>query len=318
MAWVKLDDGFADHPKVAQAGPLAGWLYVKALVYCGRYLTDGFIPRAVALGLVDWDTWGVQTDKPVLNAKLARALVELGLWEEEAGGYRVHDYLDCNPSADEVRARREQLLAKRREAGAKGGRAKAANASSKPSKPLATDVANAKQPPSNRPSKNVAPYPIPIPERDLTPSPFGGSPLPGLPAPSPAVSTPPPSAPANATVFESELKLESPAPATKAKRACALPPAFEPTAKHHELASELALDVTAECVKFRDYHLAHGRVMKDWDAAFRTWLRNAVTYSQPRLIAGRRASVIQPRAPDDAPWRQSAEVEEFKFREARR
>lgn len=34
----------------------------------------------------------------------------------------------------------------------------------------------------------------------------------------------------------------------------------------------------AEAEKFRDHHASRGSVMLDWDAAFRNWLRNAVTY----------------------------------------
>ncbi len=41
MSWIKIDDQFSDHPKIIEAGPLAGWLYVSSLCYCGRYLTDG-------------------------------------------------------------------------------------------------------------------------------------------------------------------------------------------------------------------------------------------------------------------------------------
>ena len=46
MSWVKFDDQFNNHPKVLAAGPLAQLLYMKAIVYCGQYLTDGFIPAA--------------------------------------------------------------------------------------------------------------------------------------------------------------------------------------------------------------------------------------------------------------------------------
>ena len=46
MSWIKIDDQFADHPKVLQAGPLASWLYVCGLTYSGRYLTDGWVPSA--------------------------------------------------------------------------------------------------------------------------------------------------------------------------------------------------------------------------------------------------------------------------------
>ena len=80
MAWIKLDDQFADHPKIVAAGPLASWLHVCGLTYCGRYLTDGWIPIGQIRKLAD-------VDEPM---KLAEILVDVGLWEESEGGYIVH------------------------------------------------------------------------------------------------------------------------------------------------------------------------------------------------------------------------------------
>lgn len=97
MAWVRVDDSFADHPKVIEAGPMASWLYVCGLTYCARLLTDGFIPDGQVRKLADLD-----------GAKqLAEKLVEVGLWERADDGYRVHDYLEYNPTADKVRADRK-------------------------------------------------------------------------------------------------------------------------------------------------------------------------------------------------------------------
>ena len=36
----------------------------------------------------------------------------------------------------------------------------------------------------------------------------------------------------------------------------------------------------SEIEAFKDYHLAHGSTMVDWDAAFRTWLRNCVKWAK--------------------------------------
>ena len=95
--WVKIDDNLPDHPKVLAAGPLAGWLFVCGLAYCNRYLTDGLIPSAMVGRLADIDD----------PAPLAGRLVEAGLWIACAGGYKVHDYLEYQPSARKIRARRE-------------------------------------------------------------------------------------------------------------------------------------------------------------------------------------------------------------------
>lgn len=36
----------------------------------------------------------------------------------------------------------------------------------------------------------------------------------------------------------------------------------------------------AEVEAFLDYHRAKGSVMKDWDAAFRTWIRNSTKFGR--------------------------------------
>ena len=49
MAWTKLDDGFADHPKVAPLSDPAFRAFVAGLCFANRYLTDGVLPgHAVA------------------------------------------------------------------------------------------------------------------------------------------------------------------------------------------------------------------------------------------------------------------------------
>ena len=55
MAWVKIDDNFAQHPKIAQVGPLGMAMQIAALCYCNRLMTDGFIPKRVASTLLALD-----------------------------------------------------------------------------------------------------------------------------------------------------------------------------------------------------------------------------------------------------------------------
>lgn len=63
-----------------------------------------------------------------------------------------------------------------------------------------------------------------------------------------------------------------------AKRAHQLPQGFAPSGSHKELAAELHVNLDNELAQFRDHHTAKGSAMKDWDAAFRTWLRNAARF----------------------------------------
>ena len=156
MAWAKLDDGFADHPKVIEAGPLASWLFVCGLTYCARQLTDGFIPAGQMRKLADVD-----------NAKeLAQTLVSVGLWEECDGGYMIHDYLEYNPSRERVLATREV----RAEVGSRGGKQKAANAATvlkeeaaAETKQNASKLVDVSQTFATENLKQSLPRPVPVP-----------------------------------------------------------------------------------------------------------------------------------------------------------
>jgi hypothetical protein len=162
MAWVKIDDQFPEHPKVAAAGPLAMAMQVAGLCYCNRKLTDGFIPRSIARTLLDW-----QVDHPdgrVFTVSVTSGfhgedvdadwvielLVSAGMWEQVAGGYRIHDYHDYQPSKDQLEAGREA----KREAGRKGGRASA----------QARATANGQAGASALDEAESKPVPVPVPE----------------------------------------------------------------------------------------------------------------------------------------------------------
>lgn len=92
MTWLKLDDQFPDHPKVTQAGEEAAWLYVVALCYSSRQLTDGFIHGSVLPRLVTYRQ----------STRLAQRLVDAGLWEEKGEGWQIHSYGDHQRSRAEV------------------------------------------------------------------------------------------------------------------------------------------------------------------------------------------------------------------------
>lgn len=127
MVWVKLDDKYAEHPKIAAAGPLAELLWIRSLAYCNRNLTDGFIPYSVAATLVSWRfldpfhelddgrramvdvgmTSGMSGDDVDCEA-LFPYLTNAGLWVQVPGGFRVHDFLDHQPSKAEIEKEREE------------------------------------------------------------------------------------------------------------------------------------------------------------------------------------------------------------------
>lgn len=74
---------------------------------------------------------------------------------------------------------------------------------------------------------------------------------------------------------------------------CAFPDDFLLTPPRLAYAESKGVDNPEDTLEhFRDYHLAHGSTMACWDAAWRTWCRNAVRFGAPR-----RAGVVQPEAP---------------------
>lgn len=105
MSWAKLDDRANEHRKILAAGAEAAWFWACGLMYANRQSArDGFIPDLAITMLF-----------PVKNPqKLAAKLVEVGLWEREGGGYRIHDYHPLNPTKEQY------------EASLAGGRARAA------------------------------------------------------------------------------------------------------------------------------------------------------------------------------------------------
>ncbi|WP_440063828.1 hypothetical protein [Streptosporangium sp. OZ121] len=95
MPWFKVDDAFHSHLKVMQTKAAALGLWVVAGSWSSANLTEGFIPDAVLPRLMP----GAK--------RLAKDLVECGLWERTDKGFTFHDWDDYNPTAEEVREDRE-------------------------------------------------------------------------------------------------------------------------------------------------------------------------------------------------------------------
>lgn len=108
MAWVRLDDAFPEHPKVLAVGEEAAWLYVCALCYCNRHLTDGFLPAAAVPRLTGQKS----------PTRLTTKLVDAGLLDIVRDGFFVHDYLEyqmSKASIENERAGARERMAKVRE-----------------------------------------------------------------------------------------------------------------------------------------------------------------------------------------------------------
>ena len=73
---------------------------------------------------------------------------------------------------------------------------------------------------------------------------------------------------------------DAPKPAKPASRATILPDDFQPNETVRQMAAELGLNLQAELAAFCDHHTAKGTTFRDWQAALRTWLRNASKFGQ--------------------------------------
>lgn len=101
MSWVRIDDGFADHPKIVKLNHLEFRLHIWGLCYCARHLTDGFLANVVPRGA----HFVPRSDR---RQRVINGLLEAGLWEQVEGGYIIRDYLDFNPDAASVKEKRQQ------------------------------------------------------------------------------------------------------------------------------------------------------------------------------------------------------------------
>jgi hypothetical protein len=95
MPWLKLDDNFITNPKLLSVQATYKALYFWMCGYSAKELTDGVIERpllpiiAAMCGVSDWQD-GVN------------ALVAARLLEVDGENYRIHDYLEYNPTRDQV------------------------------------------------------------------------------------------------------------------------------------------------------------------------------------------------------------------------
>jgi len=230
------------------------WLALKA--YVAKYLTDGFV--------ADEEIDNLEGAPKRNRERALRALLECGrryptghrgagLVERTAHGWMLHDYLDHAESADEIRERRDRETQRKREY-----RARKRNESA-----LGVPVSQTGQ------SVGQARDKKPDTGSDCPTCPVGDSPAgPRTRVPSPLVSAQdqdPPKPPKGGDGKRGPRK----------ERAKPLPADWEPKEQHEGMAKSLGLSVAGEAEAFRDHAKQTGRILVDWDAGFRSWLRKA-------------------------------------------
>lgn len=121
MVWARIDDQILDNPKIARAGVYGFALHVAAITWCCRNLSDGQIPYARVTALLTCDRIHFDTSNPMALPDgpssmvgdegldphtIAAHLIECGLWRRTDGGYEIHDFLEYNPSREQVDRKR--------------------------------------------------------------------------------------------------------------------------------------------------------------------------------------------------------------------
>ena len=116
MTWVKMDENYPDHPKVAPLSNEAWRIWNTAIANSNRLKLDGVIDSATLLAIFSH----IKGSKPSKKRAVSE-LVLSGLWEVFGDKFIVHDIHDYQPTKAEIL----EISSKRAEAGRAGGLAKA-------------------------------------------------------------------------------------------------------------------------------------------------------------------------------------------------
>lgn len=97
MGWLRLSGTFADHPKTIASGNAAVGMFVRLACWSAEHETDGFVPVDVA------KRYGsrAQLGKLTSARGATRPLLEMA-----PGGFRLRDFLEYNPSHEQMTRQR--------------------------------------------------------------------------------------------------------------------------------------------------------------------------------------------------------------------
>ena len=132
MSWLRIEGKMPSHRKVAPLSDAAFRLHVTALAWCVEQKTNGEVPANIPATFPS-------APRGKKLVQVVDELIAAGLWvHADIGSWRIHDFLEFNPRAEEVSSAR-------REAGKRGARARWGDG--KPDgncHPVAIDSANGK------------------------------------------------------------------------------------------------------------------------------------------------------------------------------
>lgn len=101
MSWLRIDDGFARHPKVTALTLKQRWIWMDLLCYCARYDTDGYLPENITEHISG------------CTVKYLARCSELGLIDVVGGALQVHDWKTYAPK-DPTGAERQATWRRKR------------------------------------------------------------------------------------------------------------------------------------------------------------------------------------------------------------
>jgi hypothetical protein len=239
MTWARLDDRLHAHPKAIKAGLEAMGVWVMALSYCAAYGTDGRVDRDAVERICG--------SRKVFE-RVTKRLEACGLWErdETGSGFRIHDFLDYNPSRSDVEKENEN----KRKGGIEGARRRWAGHRSADG--ITHDRTHGtRQPPAN--GGRDAPVPSrPDPERESPPTPRHKPP---------------------------DRERPEPGRPTLAPTPRLIDPALKISAEQRANAEILGLQkIDGEWTKFVGHHRSRGTLSCDFGGEWDKWAVNARNY----------------------------------------
>jgi hypothetical protein len=142
MGWLRLDDGFAMHPKIAALSDRDYRAWTKVLLYCARYRTQGDVPDHAFREIG-------------INAQSRRKFIAVGLLDLDADGITsIHDWADFNPPDPTNAERQKRWRERQKEAKRNAGRNAESNASNR-----YDGVTEPLRDPSRAPARDPSTYP---------------------------------------------------------------------------------------------------------------------------------------------------------------
>lgn len=100
MSWLRIDDVFEDHAKVAPLSDAAHRLWMRAACWCKKAQnlhTNGFVPEVMLPTIARLPAPKARRLAQELVAAKGGGIFEHGLWEPKDGGWQFHDWAAYQP-----------------------------------------------------------------------------------------------------------------------------------------------------------------------------------------------------------------------------